>query len=308
MKTHSGEKSYKCNQCEYASVQAVDLRRHLKSHSGEKLFKCGLCDFASVWAVALRTHLKTHSGEKSYKCNQCDYASARADDLRRHLKIHSGEKSYKCNQCNYASVRANILRSHLKTHLGEKSQLCNQCNYASVKVSNWKTRMRLSYCLQSYLWIMFLLEYSSIILDPKNLLQNWEFFKANVFLPSVQLKTKTFKRKFKLFLPTFLILSETFRLVQQSKKVHDHASKAEPKIYVIYFQVTARILRPTRLQTSTPSDKNHIYRLFCPTFRENCSISITAVELLCADNLTRQMLKIGITENGCWQYCAVKDM
>ena len=31
------EKSYKCNQCEYASSVKSSLRRHLKTHSGETL-------------------------------------------------------------------------------------------------------------------------------------------------------------------------------------------------------------------------------------------------------------------------------
>ena len=30
------ENSNKCNQCDFASIQAGDLRRHLKTHSGEK--------------------------------------------------------------------------------------------------------------------------------------------------------------------------------------------------------------------------------------------------------------------------------
>ena len=36
MKTHSGEKSNKCIQCDYVSSRAGDLRKHLKTHSGEK--------------------------------------------------------------------------------------------------------------------------------------------------------------------------------------------------------------------------------------------------------------------------------
>ena len=36
IKLNSGEKSNKCNQYEYASSQAGDLRKHLKMHSGEK--------------------------------------------------------------------------------------------------------------------------------------------------------------------------------------------------------------------------------------------------------------------------------
>ena len=33
LKTHSGEKSNKCNQCDYASFRVDHLRNHLKTHS-----------------------------------------------------------------------------------------------------------------------------------------------------------------------------------------------------------------------------------------------------------------------------------
>ena len=59
---------------------------------GEKSNKCNLCDYATSNAGHLRTHVKMHSGEKSNKCNLCDFASNKASDLRRHLKTHSGEK------------------------------------------------------------------------------------------------------------------------------------------------------------------------------------------------------------------------
>ena len=88
--TDNVTKSNKCNQCDFASPQAGDLRRHLKTHSGKK---CNQCDFASSRVDDLRTHLKTHSGEKSNKCNQCDFAYSQAGDLRRHLKPHTAGKS-----------------------------------------------------------------------------------------------------------------------------------------------------------------------------------------------------------------------
>ena len=84
-------KSNKCNQCDYASSQAVDLRTHLKTHSGEKPNKCSQCNFASIETGTLMRHFKTHSGEKSKKCNQCAYESSFASALRAHLKTHSGE-------------------------------------------------------------------------------------------------------------------------------------------------------------------------------------------------------------------------
>ena len=95
LRTKNWENSNKCNQCDFVSSRAGDLKRHLKTHSGEKPNKCNQCDYASSRADILRTHLKTHSGEKSNKCNQCDYASSQRSHLRRHLKKHSGEKSNK---------------------------------------------------------------------------------------------------------------------------------------------------------------------------------------------------------------------
>ena len=82
------------------------FRRHLKTHSGEKSYKCNQCDFASIEAHNLRNHLKAHSGEKSNKCNQCEFASSQAGNLKTHLKTHS-EKSNKCNmltKCGQISI------------------------------------------------------------------------------------------------------------------------------------------------------------------------------------------------------------
>ena len=68
-KTNNVLRSKQCNQCDYASFHAGNLRKHLKTHSGERSNKCNQCDYASSYSSALKTHLKTHSGEKSNKCN-----------------------------------------------------------------------------------------------------------------------------------------------------------------------------------------------------------------------------------------------
>ena len=75
----------------YESRVNVDIPLRYTNNEGEKSNKCNQCDFASAQAGTLRTHLKTHSGEKSNKCNQCDFASSQAGHLRGHLKMHSGE-------------------------------------------------------------------------------------------------------------------------------------------------------------------------------------------------------------------------
>ena len=92
------------------------LNRGYEKHSGEISNKCNQCDYASNQAGNLKKQSIRHSGEKPNKCNQCDYASSSVADLARHLKTHSGEKINKCNQCDYASSQANNLRTHLKSH------------------------------------------------------------------------------------------------------------------------------------------------------------------------------------------------
>ena len=65
MKAHSGEKSHKCSQCDFATVYKSSLNKHFKSHSGEKKksFKCDHCNYASDKSSNLKTHLRTQSEE-----------------------------------------------------------------------------------------------------------------------------------------------------------------------------------------------------------------------------------------------------
>ena len=102
----------------HCPFQEVSMRA---INNGEKSKKCNQCDYTSSWAASLRTHLKTHSGEKTNKCSQCEFASFRPDYLRSHMKKHFADKSNKCNQCDFASSYARALKTHLKIHIGMKT-------------------------------------------------------------------------------------------------------------------------------------------------------------------------------------------
>ena len=119
-----------------ALVNEEPSKNKTKNNKDTLSNKCNQCDFASSQAGQLRIHLTTHSGEKPNKCNQCDYAFLGTFELRRHLKTHSGDKPNKCNQCDFATSLASNLRTHLKTHSGEKSNKCKQCDYASYQTSH----------------------------------------------------------------------------------------------------------------------------------------------------------------------------
>ena len=55
---------YKCDQYNFASVKAYNLKRHLISGSGEKSNKCNLCNFASAREANLWNHLKTYLAQR----------------------------------------------------------------------------------------------------------------------------------------------------------------------------------------------------------------------------------------------------
>ncbi|KAL0169573.1 hypothetical protein M9458_034169, partial [Cirrhinus mrigala] len=109
MKTHSGEKPYKCPQCNYASAHFDNLKRHHRVHTGEKPYKCRVCDYACGNLANLKRHERIHSGAKPFHCNQ-------SMNLKRHMLRHTGEKPFKCQECGYTTGHWDNYKRHQKKH------------------------------------------------------------------------------------------------------------------------------------------------------------------------------------------------
>ena len=69
-------------------------------HSGEKPFKCTQCDKNFRAIGNLNTHMRIHGGVKPFKCTQCDKSFSAVGNLNTHVRIHSGVKPFKCTQCD----------------------------------------------------------------------------------------------------------------------------------------------------------------------------------------------------------------
>ena len=94
------------------------VKLHLRTHTGEKLNRRDQCDKAFRQKCNLTKNLKIHSREKPFQCDQCKNIFQTKSDFARHLRKHSAEKPYQCDQCHKSFLQKGTLTCHLRTHSG----------------------------------------------------------------------------------------------------------------------------------------------------------------------------------------------
>ena len=72
VRTHTGEKTNKCNFCHKRFCWKGNLIEHECMHSEEKPPKCKFCEKRFSWNGKLIEYKCTHNEEKKFKCKFCE--------------------------------------------------------------------------------------------------------------------------------------------------------------------------------------------------------------------------------------------
>ncbi|XP_068222565.1 zinc finger protein 665-like [Palaemon carinicauda] len=126
-RVHGKVRDVQCDFCGKMYTRQY-LQNHLKTHTGERQYKCHVCGASFVQNVHLKTHYKTHSGIKDYHCDICGKSFALRCTLTYHYRTHTGEKPYKCDVCNKAFVQLSSLSQHKQVHFPSSPHHCLLCD------------------------------------------------------------------------------------------------------------------------------------------------------------------------------------
>jgi len=112
MKLHS-ETKHTCDICNKNFPRLTLYKYHMKSHSGVKEFKCNECDASFTLNTLLNKHIKIHQS-KQFKCRECDKEFITSVKLNRHMKAHADDKPFQCTECPSVFNRNDNMKKHMK--------------------------------------------------------------------------------------------------------------------------------------------------------------------------------------------------
>lgn len=119
---------HKCDRCDKVFAWASALNAHIKSHTGEKRFKCGICGRMFLHLNSLRSHMSNrHTVNGKFICVVCKECFDEPTNLILHMKTHNEQESVKCERCYAFFASLNDLETHICKNFGGKPLICPVC-------------------------------------------------------------------------------------------------------------------------------------------------------------------------------------
>ena len=143
LRTHTGEKTLKCDICEKLFKEKSQLSEHQRGvHGIDVRHRCTHCGKGFYSKSRFDSHMRCHLGIRPYPCGICNKAFGSKSGLDCHTRVHTGYCPYECQICKKKFKERTTYKLHLRIHSGEKPHECDICKKRFTNPSNYKKHLK----------------------------------------------------------------------------------------------------------------------------------------------------------------------